>query len=205
MLHHDRLGNLDRLTIVTGDRPGILQAVAGSLAVHNVNVLGGTAYTRDDGVAIDVMHVGDGRGRDIDDQRWERIFDSMSSALAGEFPIEARLAAARASYALAPPAPLPTTVDVDNASSDEYSIVEVHAADRLGLLYAITTALRDLSLDIHMAKVNTFGNEIVDAFYVRRNNGRRVEARDEIERLVARIAAAVEAIDAPAPPRGDGG
>ena len=201
VLHHDQLGNLDRLTIVTGDRPGILQAVAGSLAVHNVNVLGGTAYTRDDGVAIDVMHVGDGRGRDIDEQRWERIFDSMSSALVGEFPIESRLAAARASYGAEPAAPLPTTVEVDNASSDEYSIVEVHAADRLGLLYTITTALRDMSLDIHMAKVNTFGDEIVDAFYVRRQNGLRIEASDEIERLVARVTAAVAALDAGEPVR----
>ena len=201
VLHHDQLGNLDRLTIVTGDRPGILQAVAGSLAVHNVNVLGGTAYTRDDGVAIDVMHVGDGRGRDIDEQRWERIFDSMSSALVGEFPIESRLAAARASYGAEPAAQLPTTVEVDNASSDEYSIVEVHAADRLGLLYTITTALRDMSLDIHMAKVNTFGDEIVDAFYVRRQNGLRIEASDEIERLVARVTAAVAALDAGEPVR----
>ena len=195
VLHHDQLGNLDRLTIVTGDRPGILQAVAGSLAVHNVNVLGGTAYTRDDGVAIDVMHVGDARGLGIDEQRWERIFDSMSSALVGEFPIESRLEAARASYGAEPAALLPTTVDIDNASSDEYSIVEVHAADRLGLLYTITTVLRDMSLDIHMAKVNTFGNEIVDAFYVRRENGRRIEASDEIERLVARVTAAVAALD----------
>ncbi len=199
VLHHDQLGNLDRLTIVTGDRPGILQAVAGSLAVHNVTVLGGTAYTRDDGVAIDVMHVSDGRGLGIDEQRWERIFESMSSALEGEFPIESRLAAARASYGAEPAAALPTTVDVDNASSDEYSIVEVHAADRLGLLYTITTALRDLALDIHMAKVNTFGDEIVDAFYVRRENGLRIERGDEIERLVARVTAAVEALDAAEP------
>lgn len=195
VLHHDQLGALDRLTIVTGDRPGILQAVAGSLAVHNVNVLGGTAYTREDGVAIDIMHVGDGRGLAIDEQRWDRIFQSMSSALAGEFPIESRLAAARASYGAEPTADLPTTVDVDNASSDEYSIVEVHAADRPGLLYTITTALREMSLDIHMAKVNTFGNEIVDAFYVRRENGRRIEAGDEIERLVARVTSAVAALD----------
>ena len=86
-------------------------------------------------------------------------------------------------------------MDIDNASSDEYSIVEVHAADRLGLLHTITTVLRDMSLDIHMAKVNTFGNEIVDAFYVRRANGRRIEDADEIERLAAHVTDAVHALD----------
>ena len=46
-LAHDRAGDIDRLTIVTRDRPGILSLVAGTLAVHNVTVLGGTAFTRE--------------------------------------------------------------------------------------------------------------------------------------------------------------
>ena len=84
---------------------------------------------------------------------------------------------------------------VDNAGSDGYSIVEVNAADRLGLLYAITNALRSLALDIHVAKVDTVGREVVDAFYVRRENGRRVEADDEIDRLRQRVMEAVSALD----------
>ena len=95
-----------------------------------------------------------------------------------------------------PPAPIATTVAVDNVGSDLYSIVEVTAADRLGLLYAITHALHSLSLDIHVAKVDTIGREVVDAFYVRRENGRRVEAADEIERLRQRVIEAVRALDA---------
>ncbi|RLT36165.1 MAG: HD domain-containing protein [Chloroflexi bacterium] len=194
---HDRVGDLDRLTIVTPDRPGILSLLAGTLAVHNVTVLGGVAYTRDDGVAMDVMYVADGLGHGIDDRRWARVVEAVPLALAGEFPIEERLAETRRAYASAtpPPAPIPTTVLVDNAGSDGYSIVEVNAADRLGLLYAITNALRSLALDIHVAKVDTVGREVVDAFYVRRENGRRVEADDEIDRLRQRVMEAVSALD----------
>ena len=46
-----------------------------------------------------------------------------------------------------------------------------------------------------MAKVNTLGHEIVDAFYVRRANGRRIEDEDEIERLAAHVTDAVHALD----------
>ena len=195
-LHHDRIGEVDRLTIAMPDRPGILRRVAGTLAVHNVNVLGGVAYTRDDGVAIEVMHLGDALGRGIDERRWGRIFDAVPRALAGEFPIDERLAETRAAYRREAPAEIPTSVHVDNVGSERFSIVEVRAADRLGLLYAITGALHDLALDIHLAKVDTLGHEVVDAFYVLRENGRRVENPDEIERLVARISAAVAALDA---------
>lgn len=195
MLHYDRLGSIDRLTIVTADQPGILQAVAGTLTVHNVNVLGGTAFTRDDGIAVDVMHLGDARGREIDDRRWERIIEAVPSAIAGEFPIEQRLAETREAYRGEPPAPIPTSVTVDNTGSEDYSILEIRAADRLGLLHAITNVLHESGLDIHMAKVNTLGHEIVDAFYVRRANGRRIEDEDEIERLAAHVTDAVHALD----------
>ena len=194
-IDHDRVGEVDRLTIVTPDRPGILQAVSGTLAVHNVNVLGGVAYTRADGVAIEVMHLGDALGSGIDERRWGRIFEAVPRALEGEFAVDARLAETRATYRRGPPAAIPTRVQVDNAGSERYSIVEVRAADRLGLLYAITGALREVALDIHVAKVDTLGREVVDAFYVLRENGRRVEAPDEIERLVARVTAAVDALD----------
>jgi [protein-PII] uridylyltransferase len=196
-LDHDRVGDVDRLTIVTHDRPGILSLVAGTLAVHNVAVLGGSAFTRDDGVAIEVMYVADGLGHGIDERRWARVAEAVPQALAGTFPIDERLAETRMTYARATrPAPIPTTVAVDNVGSDVYSIVEVTAADRLGLLYAITHALHSLSLDIHVAKVDTIGREVVDAFYVRRENGRRVEAPDEIERLRQRVVEAVTTLDA---------
>lgn len=198
-VQHSREAGVDRLTIATRDRPGILSLLAGTLAVHNVSVLGGSAYTRDDGVAIDVMYVADGLGHGIDERRWQRISEAVPLALAGRFPIDERLAETRAAYATAAPAPIPTTVHVDNAGSDRYTIVEVSAADRLGLLYAITHALHSLALDIHLAKVDTIGREVVDAFYVLRENGRRVDARDEVERLIRRVRDAVAALDAPPP------
>ena len=194
-VRHDRLNGLDRLTVVTADRPGILSLVAGTLAAHNANVLGGVAYTRDDGVAMQVMHVSDALGHGIDDRRWQRILEAVPQALAGEFPVDERLAETRKTYRAAPRTRIPTTVHIDNAASERYSIVEVSAADRIGLLYAITRVLHELSLDIHLAKVDTIGPEVFDAFYVLRRNGRRVERADEIERITRRVKQAVASLD----------
>ena len=194
-LRRDRVSGVDRLTIATSDQPGVLSLIAGTLAAHNANVLGGVAHTRDDGVAIDVFHVNDALGHEIDDRRWRRILRAVPQALAGELPVDERLKETRATYHAVPRLPIPTTVQVDNTDSERYSIIEVHAADRLGLLYAITRALHELALDIHLAKVDTVGSEVVDAFYVLRENGRRVETADEIERIQRRIEAAVAALD----------
>ncbi|MEE8422564.1 MAG: HD domain-containing protein [Dehalococcoidia bacterium] len=194
-LRWDSLEGYDRITLVTRDRPGVLSLLTGTLAAHSANVLGGAAYTRDDGVAIDVMHVSDALGREIDERRRQRILEAVPLALTGEFPVDERLAETRAAYHAVPRIQIPTTVLVDNNDSEHYSIIEVRAADRLGLLYTLTRVLHELALDIHLAKVDTIGAEVVDAFYVLRENGRRVERQDEIERLERRIIEAVAALD----------
>ena len=197
----DALGSIDRLTVVTVDRPGILQAVAGALAAHNANVLGGVAYTRDDHIAIQVWHVRDALAHGSDERRWARILDALPRALTGDFPIDERLAEVRATYGVSalragpPTTTIATAVHVENGASDRYSVIEVSTADRLGLLYAIASALHALSIDIHLAKVDTIGHEVVDAFYVQRENGRRIDSRDEIERVEGRLREAIAALD----------
>lgn len=197
---HDRIDELDRLTLVTPDRPGLLSLMAGTLAAHSVSVLGGVAYTRDDGLALDVYHVADALGRGLDERRWARVIEAVPQALAGQFPIEQRLSATRRTYAgVVPPGErfrdIPTTVHVDNHGSRQYTIIEVTATDRIGLLYTITSALHEIALDIHLAKVDTLGREVVDAFYVLRENGRRVDEPDQIERLKQHVIEAVAALD----------
>ena len=195
----ETLGEIDRVTLVTPDRPGLLQDIAGTLAGFNASMLGGVAYTRADGIAIQVWHVGDALNREgrngggIDDRRWSRILDALPRAACGEFDIEERLDEVRRSY----PQPsrradIETKVSIDNAASRDYSVLEVSAPDRRGLLYAVTKALHDLRIDIHLAKVDTIGPEVFDAFYIRRENGSRIEEPDEVARLVARIEGVLE-------------
>jgi [protein-PII] uridylyltransferase len=58
-------------------------------------------------------------------------------------------------------------VVVDNRASRDATVVEVHAVDSVGILYRITRALAELDLNIVSAKVQTLGDRVVDAFYVR--------------------------------------
>jgi [protein-PII] uridylyltransferase len=192
---HDSTAGVHRLTIVTADRPGILSEVAGAVAVEELSILGGTVFTRDDGVAIDVLHVAPSDAGHATD--WDAVCAAIVDAVQERVDFADRLATLQtqpgsSDYRPSPPA----TVTVNNSESEQFSILEVRTVDRRGVLYAITHALSQSGFDIHLAKVDTVSGEVFDAFYLRRSNGRRVEAPDEIERLTRNIQEALSALDA---------
>ena len=72
-------------------------------------------------------------------------------------------------------------------ASRDATVVEVHAVDAIGVLYRITRALAELDLNIVSAKVQTLGDRVVDAFYVRDMAGEKVTdpaALVEVERAL---------------------
>jgi [protein-PII] uridylyltransferase len=70
---------------------------------------------------------------------------------------------------------LPPFVRVDNQSSDFYTLVEVAAPDRLGLLFDVARAMADMHLSIHLAKITTDAGRIADVFHVRASDGRKLD------------------------------
>lgn len=77
----------------------------------------------------------------------------------------------------------PVTVTVDNGASDFFTVIEVGAPDRIGLLYDITCTLSDMRLDVHLAKVATFTDRVVDAFYIRDELGQKLQDPDSATAL----------------------
>ena len=57
-------------------------------------------------------------------------------------------------------------VTINNQWSHRYTMVEVTGLDRAGLLYELTATLSKLNLNIASAHVATFGERVVDVFYV---------------------------------------
>ena len=55
---------------------------------------------------------------------------------------------------------------IDNAVSQQFTVIEVAGLDRPGLLFELTNTLSDLNLDITSAHITTFGEKAVDVFYV---------------------------------------
>ena len=84
------------------------------------------------------------------------------------------------------------TVAVDNDASDFFTVIEVGAPDRLGLLYDMTRTLSELELDVHLAKVATYTDRVIDAFYVRDGLGRKVIEPESVSAIERSMRALLE-------------
>ena len=82
--------------------------------------------------------------------------------------------------------------DVGNALSNRFSVIEVEGLDRPGLLSEITSTLSDLSLDIASAHITTFGEKVVDTFYVTDLTGQKIESPTRIATIKSRLIAVLE-------------
>ncbi|MDP1818635.1 MAG: HD domain-containing protein, partial [Acidimicrobiales bacterium] len=183
-------GDGDRLTVVARDRSGVFSRVTGVLALHGLGVLD-AAVTSVDGMALEVLRVESSFGPTIS---WEKVIVDLESALEGRLALQARLAERARVYGgrrATAPIQEPPRVLVDNAASRGATVVEVHAPDSMGVLYRITRALADLDLDIVSAKVQTLGERVVDAFYVRAAGGKVEDPATlvEIERALLHVLA----------------
>ena len=82
---------------------------------------------------------------------------------------------------------MPPRVLIDNTASATHTVIEVNGRDRPGLLYDVTRALTDLGLQISTAKISTFGERVVDVFYVKDMFGVKVEHQRKLDDIRARL------------------
>ena len=78
---------------------------------------------------------------------------------------------------------MPTRVEIDNDVSGAYTVLDVYAADRVGLLFTITNCLYHLWLQIHLAKITTMVDQVLDVFYVTDAEGRKIEDPAHLEQI----------------------
>jgi [protein-PII] uridylyltransferase len=87
---------------------------------------------------------------------------------------------------------VPPRVLVDNEASASHTVIEVNGRDRPGLLFELTRALTNLSLQISSAKISTYGEKVVDVFYVKDLFGHKIEhptKRADIHRTLEAVLA----------------
>jgi [protein-PII] uridylyltransferase len=155
------------LTVLAPDHPRLLSIIAGACAAAGGNIVGAQIYTTTDGLALDTISLSREFERDDDEvRRAGRIATGIEQALSGSVrlpEVVAKRATAKPrlkAFAIEP------EVLINNQWSNRYTVVEVSGLDRPGLLYELTATLSKLNLNITSAHVATFGERVVDVFYV---------------------------------------
>jgi [protein-PII] uridylyltransferase len=166
------------------DVPGTLAKIAGVISASGLNIMAAQIVTTAGGRTLDIFQVSQSppraslvSGRSTrppdDPRRLERLEDKLVAALEDETSVESLLKKRIAEARLAPrPTPaVKTSVDARQDISDAFTVIEVRAPDRMGLLYEIARTLYEHGLSTHVSKIDSLGTQIIDTFYVEDVNG----------------------------------
>ena len=169
---------------------GMFMKMTGVLAARGLRVLDAQIVTRPDGIVVDTFWVKDPDfSGEPTPARLEKVGKAVVSVLTGELSIETFLEQnQRVSFR----SHLPirrhrTEVKIDNETSDHFTVIDVFADDKQGLLHEIAKTLYDLGLSVHSAKIGTRLDQVVDVFHVTERNGSKVEDVWTRETIQARL------------------
>ena len=163
----DAFTAITELSLLAPNHPRLLALFAGACAACGANISGAHISTTRDGFALDTFLLAREFNLDEDElRRARRIAETIASLLKGDVRLGALMAKRRERQGRFSAFTVPPEVIIDNALSNQFTVVEVSGLDRPGLLFELTNTLSDLNLDITSAHITTFGEKAVDVFYV---------------------------------------
>lgn len=194
--YNGELGTCEYAVITHNDvTPGIFSKIAGVMAGSGLQILDAQILTRADGIVVDTFQVTDPDYQGPPPaERLQTVGDRIASVLKGWEHVDdvlrrgARLKLTRS----LPKAREATEVRIDNETSDAYTIIDVFADDRQGLLYVITNAIFQLGFSIHAARISTRLDQVADVFYVTDARGKKLSDHGQLERLRMEVEKAIE-------------
>ena len=181
------------LTIMAPDHPRLLSIIAGACYTTGANIVDAQIDTTTDGYALDTIFIGRELPDDEDEKRrGERIAKLIETTLRGEERLPEPVSKKTGVKGRMKAFKVASEVLVNNALSDDYTVLEISGLDRPGLLYDLTRSIATLNLNIGSAHISTFGEKVVDVFYVTDLTGQKIANIGRQEIIRERLADAVD-------------
>ena len=158
------------LTVVTHDRPLLLEKICCALATHEINILSADIYTRADGIVLDIFRVCTVDLKAAASIKQQLKVVETLYAINQETAYDpGRYLQARTNYlrdtkddAL----PFPVRAYIDNDADPHFTVVEVQAIDRIGLLHDLLDTINKHGLQTIHARIATEKGAALDTLYV---------------------------------------
>jgi [protein-PII] uridylyltransferase len=185
------------LTLLTVDDAGLFSRVAGAVAGHGINIIGARITTCTDGTVLDVFQLQTTKNELVEDTRLlGRLKASIDSAVTGTLRPQAALRERWQSLpARVRRLPVPSRVILSNRISTTHTVIEINGRDFPGLLHRLTQTLADLGLQIQTATVSTYGERVVDVFYVKDLFGLQIHSQVRLDTIRDRLLAVFDQLD----------
>src|SRR6202011_4123491 len=172
----DPYRSVTEITLYTADHPGLFSRIAGALAVSGANIVDAKIITMSNGMALDTFWVQDSNGGPFDrPDKLAKLAVVFENVLSGDLKPHRELAHLPAFPSRTRVFMVTPRVLLDNKASGSHTVIEVNGRDRPGLLFEVTRALTGLNLQVSSAKISTYGEKVVDVFYVKDLFGHKIE------------------------------
>ena len=193
----DSFRSVTEITVYTSDHPGLFSQIAGAMAVSGANIVDAKIVTMANGMALDTFWVQDSDGAPFNNpSRLAKLSAAIEQVLSGRMRLDRELAARKGRLPTRTAVfKVPPRVMVDNKASSNYTLIEVNGRDRPGLLYDLTAAMTQLGLQIGSAHISTYGERVVDVFYVKDVFGLKIEHGRKLDQMRETL---LKALDDPA-------
>jgi [protein-PII] uridylyltransferase len=157
------------VTFCTWERERLLAKIAGSFSVVPLNILSADVFPRGDNTVLSIFRVCDTKARPVTNPReFQLVEQTLQRALEDEsFDFLPLIETAkRQSRRLAPGFEFPTRISIDNKTHPTYTLIEIQAPDRIGLLYDVLSCLDRENVLIPLSRINTQAGAAIDTLYV---------------------------------------
>ena len=181
---------ITEITILSPDHPRLLAVIAGACAAAGANIVDAQIFTTSDGRALDTILVNREFADDADEtRRAANIGKMIEDVLSGKKRLPEVIASRTKSRKRTKAFSVTPAVIISNTLSNKFTVIEVECLDRTGLLSEMTAVLADLSLDIASAHITTFGEKVIDTFYVTDLVGQKIVNESRHNHIAARLKA----------------
>ena len=188
-VHIDADRAVTEFIVYTQDHPGLFVAICGALALSDASIVDAKIETFNNGMALDTFTVQGVMNEEIQSSRkLKRIGSRIDAAIRGELRLkEEVLARSERDDRHLGTFQVPARVIIDNTASHVHTVIEVNGQDRTGFLYDVARALKETGLQISSAHISTFGERVVDVFYVKDVFGMKVTHEGKIKQIRAAL------------------
>jgi [protein-PII] uridylyltransferase len=190
-LHPDEDRDATRACFAMTDHPGIFARLAGALALVGANVVDARSYTTKDGFVTGAFWIQDAEGAPYEASKLDRLRKMIERTLRGEVLARDALKSRDKVKKRERAFKVPTHITFDNEGSEIYTIIEVDTRDRPGLLYDLARALAESNVYVANAVIATYGEQVVDTFYVKDMFGLKYHSESKQKTLEKRLRTAI--------------
>ncbi|KAA9005313.1 [protein-PII] uridylyltransferase [Histidinibacterium aquaticum] len=181
-----------RVCFVMQDHPGIFSRMCGALALVGADIKDARTFTTKDGWATAAFWIQDQDESPYEAEKLPRLRTMIDKTLRGEVVARDAFRDRDKLKKREKPFTVPTSITFDNEGSEIYTIIEVDTRDRPGLLYDLTRTLASSNVYIASAVIATYGEQVVDSFYVKDMFGLKFHAEARQRTLERRLREAID-------------